>query len=117
LNISPAMAAKIVSFLLEHGLCVQKPTGEIVHSGVSTHVGNDSPHVIKHHQNWRVRGMQRMDTVSDEALFFTGPMALSVETAAEIRKLLPTMIEQIMKIVGPSPSEAGYCLNIDWFEY
>ncbi len=73
--------------------------------------------VVKHHQNWRMRGLQMMDSYDDKHLFATLPMSISEETAEEIRHLLPKLIEQILEKVGPSKSEKVYCLNLDWFEY
>lgn len=58
-----------------------------------------------------------MDRRRDEDIFFTSPMSLSKAASEEVRKLLPTVIQAVMKITGPSPSETAACLNIDWFEY
>jgi uncharacterized protein (TIGR02147 family) len=116
LNLPPSIVKKIVDFLVENGLC--KMQGHRLTYGPSrTHIDNDSPFVTKHHQNWRVRGFGQMDSFKESDLFFTGPLCVSVEAAEEIRRLLPNMIEQIMKIAGPSRSEKLQCLNIDWFEF
>jgi hypothetical protein len=44
-------------------------------------------------------------------------VSLSRSALEEIRTLLSTVIQNVMKISGPSPSETVACLNIDWFEY
>ncbi len=82
-----------------------------------THIGKDSPFVVKHHQNWRIKGFQSMELRRDEDLFYTEPMALSREAAEKVRLMLPGIIEEILAIIGPSESEEVRCLNIDWFEY
>jgi uncharacterized protein (TIGR02147 family) len=110
------IAAGMIDFLIQHGLCKMQ-NGKITFGPLSTHEDSDSPHVNKHHQNWRFKSMQSMESRQNSDLFFTSPMALSAETALEIRKQLPTFIEEVMKKVGPSESEKSYCLNIDWFEY
>ena len=107
---------KIVEFLLENGLC-QLEQGSLQVGSKRTHLGAQSPLVAKHHQNWRLHSFQKMPLQRDEDLYFTFPMSLSVEDAAKIRRYLPTVIEEIHKIVGPSESETVRCLNLDFFEY
>lgn len=108
--------ARVVSFLIESGIVVNK--GGVYEIGVKkTHIGSDSPLVIKHHQNWRLQGFNRMAFVKESDLFYTAPMSLSKEVAEVIRSDLPNYIKKIIELVGPSPSEVVRCLNIDWFEY
>lgn len=116
LGLPPKVVARAVDFLLENGLC-RKTNGKLSYGPAHTHLELESPFLPRHHQNWRLKAFESMSRVRDEDLFFTSPMSLSVEAAAEIRKLLPSVIEKVFKIVGPSPSEKAYCLNIDWFEY
>ena len=116
LRLEPATVNRVVRFLIENGLC-REEAGALTYGPASVHVDKDSPFANKHHQNWRIQAMQQMERKRDEDVFFTGPMSLSAEAAAQIRRLLPDMIQTIMKISGPSPSETVACLNIDWFGY
>jgi uncharacterized protein (TIGR02147 family) len=116
LRCEPQLVAKILRFLLENGLCVEEQ-GKVTYGPASIHVDKESPFVNKHHQNWRFQAINKMEAKKDEDVFFTSPMSLSVETAEEIRKLIPTFIQTVVKMVGPSPSEKVMCLNIDWFEF
>lgn len=116
LNLPLAIVNDVVNFLLEKNLCVVK-NNKLTYGAYRTHIGKDSPFVIKHHQNWRIKGFQSMEIRRDEDLFFTQPMALSREAAEKIRLMLPGMIEQIHALSGPSESEVVRCFNIDWFEY
>lgn len=116
LRVEPAVVKRVVRFLLEQGLC-REEDGKITYGPASVHVDRDSPFVNKHHQNWRFRAIHQMDRRRDSDVFFTSPMSLSREAIAQIRNELPNFIQQVMKIAGPSESEAAACLNIDWFEY
>lgn len=116
LNISQLAAAKIVEFLLSCGLS-EKKQGQLHYGNVYTHLSSDSPNVIKHHQNWRIKSMNSMDTVNEKNLFYTGPFALSKAAAEKIRTLLPQFIEEIVQTAGPSESETMYCFNLDWFKF
>lgn len=116
LNLPLPIVVNAVDFLLEHNLC-KKTQGRISYGAARTHVPSDSPFVAKHHQNWRLRGFQLMDQVNEDHLFYTKNMALSAAAAEEVRRLLPSFIEAIDRISGPSDSEKVYCFNLDWFEY
>jgi uncharacterized protein (TIGR02147 family) len=116
LNIPLSLVNSVVQFLLENNLCVMKDN-ELTYGAYRTHIGKDSPFVVKHHQNWRLKGFQSMELRRDEDLFFTQPMALSHEAAEKIRLMVPGIIEEIHGISGPSESETVRCINIDWFAY
>lgn len=115
LNLSRNIVREVVDFLLQHGLCVEE-NNRIKLAPMSTHLEGNSLLVNRHHANWRLKGIQNMESISKEELFYTGPMVLSVETMAEIRKMLADMVELVIQKVIPSPSEQLACLNIDWFK-
>lgn len=115
-GLSPQQVQQVVQFCLDHGLLVQQQN-RYSFGAKNTHVGNDSPWVNNHHRNWRNQAIQQMEKRREQDLFYTCPMSLSQEAATEIRALLPEFIQQVLKIVGPSPSEKVMCWNMDWFEY
>lgn len=110
------MMTKVVNFLLQSGLVVSR-NGVFETGFKHIHLGADSPLVVKHHLNWRLRAFDRMPYSREADLFLTAPMTLSREVADQVRSELPSFIEKIVKWVGPSPSEVVRCLNIDWFDY
>lgn len=116
LKLPVPVISQVVDFLLKNGICELK-NDKLSYGSLKTHIGSDSPFVNRHHQNWRLRGFEKMEHNKDSDMFFTGPMALSVQDAEKIRELLPKYIEEILKIVWPSESEKAYCLNLDWFEF
>ena len=116
LRLEPSLIQRILRFLIENGLC-RIEGGKITYGPSSTHVDHESPFVNKHHQNWRLQAIQHMERKRKDDAFFTSPMSLSEEAANEIRKLLLTFIETVMKRAGPSPSEVTSCLIIDWFKF
>lgn len=116
LRCEPQVVTKILRFLLENGLCVEVD-GKLSYGPASTHVDKESPFVNKHHQNWRFQAINHMELKRDEDVFFSSPMSLSIAASEEVRRLIPTFIQSVMKITGPSPSETACCLNLDWFKY
>ncbi len=117
LNLPRAVVQKVLDFLLKNDLCIEKG-GKILPGPKQTHIGHQNPLVSRHHQNWRLQGFTKMiESADDKNLFFTSPMSISHETAELIRQRIPAFIEEIFKLVKPSPSEVVRCLNIDWFDY
>ena len=116
LHLEPVIVHRVLKFLIENGLC-KEVDGKLTYGPASTHVDQDSPFVNKHHQNWRFQAIHKMENRKPNDLYFTSPMSLSKVASEEVRILLPTVIQNVIKITGPSPSETTSCLNIDWFEY
>lgn len=116
LGVPVNVVKRILEFLLENGLCAMKG-GRLKLGPTRSHIGSSSPLVAKHHQNWRLLGLQKMLAQQENHVFFTGPMTLSKNLADEFSRELADIIANIMKRVGPSPSETARCLNIDWFEF
>lgn len=117
LALPKAVVARVVSFLVENGLCRVAENGQLTYVPAWTHVGNDSRLVVKHHQNWRVRALTKMEEARPDDLFFTSPMSMSAETAASVRTKLLETIAAVQTEVKPSPSEVVRCFNLDWFDY
>ena len=116
LNLPLHLTNEALDFLLQTGLCV-KTNNRITFGPLRTHIGKDTPFVVKHHQNWRIKAFQSMELRRDADLHFTQPTAMSIEAAEKIRMMLPEMIENILNIAGPSESEVVRCFNLDWFDY
>ena len=114
LNLERQLVAKVIDFLIKHKLIVENE-GKLDIGPQVTHIGHDSPFVNRHHSNWRLKSLQAMEKITEEDMYYTGPMALSKSAATEIRKKLVELVEKATKIAAPSDSEVLYCLNIDWF--
>jgi uncharacterized protein (TIGR02147 family) len=112
--VSRARAEEILSFLVAAGLCHE--TKGVYSPGEShVHVSNESPFVMKHHSNWRLKAMNQMDGRNSSELFFTAPAAISKKDFEVIREKLNFMIKEFVEIAKASESEELICLNIDFF--
>ncbi len=116
LNLPRETIANVIDFLVKHQLIIPAKQGWAP-GPQSTFIPADSPLVYKHHQNWRLKGIQQMDLQSKDDLFYTSPMSLSEELAKDLRSRIVKVIQDFQKDIGPSESEVVRCLNIDWFEY
>ncbi|MBA2404692.1 MAG: DUF4423 domain-containing protein [Bdellovibrionales bacterium] len=111
----PGYVEEILQFLLETGLVKMGPKGLEVGDN-QIHIDAQSPHVLHHHRNWRLKALQKQSLREANDLFYTGPMTLSREDFEKCKEILRLSLENIYKIIEPSPSENLYCLNFDFFE-
>ncbi|OQW55059.1 MAG: hypothetical protein A4S09_17160 [Proteobacteria bacterium SG_bin7] len=114
-NLNRTRVEEILNFLERTGVCVRENT--IYRMGQnSIYISNDSPLVVKHHSNWRMKAIQKMDIRQKKELFYTSPMSISEADFEKIRELILKNIEESQKIAHASPAEDVFCLNIDFFK-
>lgn len=115
LNLQPAQVAEIGHFLIEQGLCVRDGAG-IRMGPSSTMLAADSPFINNHRRNWRLKGLEHLQSLGPQDLFYSGVVSCSEADLKNLRELFMQMITDFMKNVQESPSETIACLNLDWFE-
>jgi uncharacterized protein (TIGR02147 family) len=106
---------KGLEFLFSVGLCVEVD-GKIKPGPANTHLGADSPLVSRHHQNWRVKGFEKMGLLKPTELFLTMPATLSEKDVILLRSKIVEFIDEFVSVIDKSKGEVLYCLNIDWFD-
>ncbi len=118
-DVEKTRLTEVCDFLLKHGLLTRIKSGYQLGSAV-IHIPHDHPLVERHHENWRLKGMEairRRPTLDSNAtnLHYTGPMVLSTELAKQVRLELLKLIEQLTPKIQKSENEHLHCLNVDWF--
>lgn len=107
--------ADMVGFLVGCGLCNEK-NGLYTPGTQHTHVDRNSPYLVRHHHNWRIKALEKSHRISDKELQFTGPVSVDAETFNEIRETLVKLISQsIEKVKAGERPEGAACLLMDWF--
>lgn len=105
---------EIAQWLIQHGLC-EGTTEKLENGPRSTYVDRDSPLAIRHHGNWRARGLERMRDRAETDLFFTAPFSVSEDDFEQIKKDVKSLIEKLAKRVDTSEPEVMVTLNLDLF--
>ena len=113
LRLPRRLVVDAVDYLVSLGLCVRE-YGSILPGPKYTHLPADSPHIVRHHANWRLKAMERHTRMTDEELAYSAPMSLSRADARKVRELLVKSIQQLQKIRDSSACEVPYILNVDW---
>ncbi|MEQ1665910.1 MAG: TIGR02147 family protein, partial [Bdellovibrionales bacterium] len=107
--------ADALNFLIEAGLLIRE-NSEIKVGPSKTHLDADSPFIKLHHLNWRYKALEYVKYQYPEKLHYSSPMTVSKKDVEVVRAKIVKLIEEVGKVVDPSPSEELMCLNIDWFK-
>ena len=106
---------EVLQFLLKSELIVNE--NGILKVGPSrTHLDSESPFIKFHHTHWRMKALEQVKYPSAEKLHYSSPMTLGRKEVETVRARLVKTIEEVGKIIDPSPNEELMCLNIDWFK-
>jgi uncharacterized protein (TIGR02147 family) len=112
--LTKARAVQYLRFLTKTGLCTEAH-GRYQMGVQRTFVEQGSPHLLKHHSNWRLKALQKSEAIEEDELMFTGPMSLSREDFRQIREEISKFLSGVSKRVKDSAAEEIACLNIDFF--
>ena len=82
---------------------------------VATHLEKKSPHLIKHHTNWRLKAIQYAEQLSDQELMYSANISVSRKDFEIIREEFMAMIQKFVNIVKDSPAEDIAQFNLDFF--
>jgi hypothetical protein len=115
LGIAVAAAERKVRDLLEWGVLKKRVDGTF-EGAKHVHIAKDSPHIARHHMNWRHKAMENMGEGAGEAsLHYTNAMVLSREDALKLESQLLDLAQKSVKLAKDSPSERLQVLCIDFF--
>lgn len=107
-------AVEILQFLVGAGLC-RYDNNLYSMSIANTFLEFGSPHLIKHHANWRVMSLQKSEKLTPEELMYSGQFSLSKKDFLELRELLTEFLKKANAIVKDSKAEDIANLNIDLY--
>lgn len=114
LDLPPGKAREVLDFLIQIQMVVETD-GIFSPGSVATHLEKNSPFLVKHHTNWRLKAIQAAENLSDEELMYTGNFSISKKDFHLLREELIQVIQRFIQIVGPSPAEDIAQFNIDFF--
>jgi uncharacterized protein (TIGR02147 family) len=113
-HIARPFVIRVLDFLAASGLVVK--AGDRFKLGTQrTFIEHGSPHLLKHHSNWRIKALEQADRISESELMFTSPFSVSKDDFQKIREQVTELLKQFSQVVKDSPAEEIACLNIDLF--
>lgn len=113
-NLPQKKVREVLEFLTETQICKME-NGLYIHHLNRTHIEKSSPHFRQHHNNWRIRSIQKLDLQNEEDLNFTAPLSLSKKDFTKVREEMMALIQSVYKTVKDTNPENIYCINMDFF--
>jgi len=114
LHLPPEMIKQALNQLANMGL-VAKDKGAWKSTGKNIHAPAESLYSWLHHDSWRAKAGENFRKRPPGAVHFTGVYTLSKADMEKVGDLTLDLMDNIQKIVGPSPEEDAACLCLDWF--
>ncbi len=105
----------ILSFLEGCGV-VKQEGNKWINTGRQIYLTSDSPHIRKHHLNWRLKAMQLIEQPQTKNLHYSSVVSLSEKDFVRLKEHFIESVSKAREIVKSSKDEklAAYC--IDCFE-
>lgn len=114
LNLPASTISEALDFLETRGLLINR--GQRYEIGPRhLHLPQESPHITKHHGNWRVQALSSLDSPKTNDLHYSVVVTLSNEDALKIRRRIIDMIQENMNIIKESKEECTLAMCLDYF--
>jgi uncharacterized protein (TIGR02147 family) len=114
LGLSILTVKDALQFLTQIGL-VQNTGGVYSPGSNEVFLGRESPMIIKHHTNWRLKALQAMEQGLKSGVHYSSVYSLSKKDAEEIQQTLVSSVKAISAKVAASPEEELMAINVDFF--
>jgi uncharacterized protein (TIGR02147 family) len=115
LGLRKEIVNEALDFLLKDGLIREKSTGEFTVGMRRLFLEGDSPYIIQHHANWRLRAIETITQGGEGNIHFSSLYGLSKTDFERIKESLLSQLVEIRELVKPSPEEMVCVLNLDLF--
>jgi len=113
-DLSRGKALGILTFLVKANLC-REEKNRYFQGTQNTHLDDESPYLLKHHSNWRLRAVRQSEDLSKQELMYTAPISLSKNDFKLLREEMVHFIKRFLDKVHASPAEEIACFNLDFF--
>ena len=114
-NIPIELAGKVLDFLEENFL-LTKSTEQYVPTENWLRLGKQSPHIIKHHTNWRQQAIQNLEIQTADDLQYSGIFSMDETTARAVKESLLETIKDQVKKIELAPENDLYIIGCDFFK-
>jgi uncharacterized protein (TIGR02147 family) len=106
---------KVLRFLLEQGI-LSFEDGRYRVGSKRVHLPATDPLVLGHHRSFRARALRELEQPKSDSLHYSLLMGISRADAERLREIILKFVEGVDQVIRPSPEEAAYQLDLDFFE-
>ena len=115
LDVPIEIVGKILNFLEEHSLLV-KDMESYKTTNNWLRLGKNSPHIVKHHTNWRLQAINNLETQTDDDLHYSGIFSLDDKTAQKVKNEFLDFLKQQLKTFESARETDLFAIGIDFFK-
>jgi uncharacterized protein (TIGR02147 family) len=113
-KLSREEASKILHFLTNTGLTLYE-NEKYTMGPQSIYISRESPHLIRHHTNWRLRAIEACDKITTDEMIVTAPISLSESDFKKVRARLSEVLKEVVDTAIASDADRVACFNLDFF--
>lgn len=106
---------EILFFLVQTGLVLNKGDRFVI-GPTQIHLPKESPHIIQHHMNWRLKAIDNSGDPTKIGLHYSTVSSLSEKDFEVLHHELLEVIQNYVGKVRKSPEETACCFNLDFFK-
>ncbi len=115
LSLSRKIVEEVISFLVSSEILVEK-NGTFSSGTTTLHLGADSPHICRHHVNWRLAAIQNLERAGvQNQIHYSTVSSLSRKDVELLKSRFVKVIEDYVAVVRPSKEEVLYNFNLDFY--
>lgn len=115
LGIAPEVCQGVLH-QLESQQLVKKQGTHYMWNSANIHLADNSPWILNHHQNWRLRAIDNVQKRDEEATHYSSIQSMSKEDFEKLKKKIVQFIKEFNLVADPSNPEEAFCLNLDFFK-
>jgi hypothetical protein len=90
--------------------------GRLTQGSARVHLPKESPFLIKHHSNWRMKAIQSLDNDPENDLHYTMVMSLSKKDVERMKKIILESVSKTDQLLKETGDEVVYSFCMDWFK-
>ena len=114
LGLPLAVVNEAIEFLTETALIISTPQG-YASGKTRVFLKGDSPLIVQHHENWRLKAIQSITLGSKDNVHFSSVYSLSKKDFIGLKEKFLGHLQEAREIVRPSAEEEVCVLNLDLF--
>lgn len=115
LRLPKAQVAEMAEFLTRIGV-LKNEGGRLAPGPRHVHLGNETEMVLRHHANWRMHALQKLQFLDREDLHYSAALSISQAGAFRVKENVLRTLKETVAIVGESKVETAYVLNFDFYK-
>lgn len=114
LNLSRTRMREILDFLIRIGI-IDEDKSKLTTGKNHIHLASNSELVLKHHANWRMNAISKLQFVNKDNLHYSACLSLSEQDAYKVKESILENLKQNVEIISKSKEEIAYVMNLDFY--